>query len=294
MARAAEHDNGAVRVLYADDDHAVPYQPRGVIVVALAGDEGAAVDPHHDRKAARAGRGACWSVDVQVEAVLRRAGHAEPRRRLRAVRRERRSIADPGPWSGGLRGTPAQRAYRRSGVRNAEELIHRASRRAAERPISGGYDQSRAWCGRSRTGAGRRGASHEGGEDDEACGEPDTSPRSAVISLHCPTSGREMPIYECEHWHRDRNREWQARNPAIDSTCRETANWQRVFSDADMISLNPSIKKAPVISAGLALSKYHTPPRSGATLLTYHEIPSTKAPASIVLTWRYRSGPRWS
>src|ERR1700728_2363262 len=101
------------------------------------------MDPHHDRQAALVVPGARGGEDVQVEAVLRCAGHAEPGWRLRAVRPECRGRADPGPGCGGVRGTPPQSPDWRGSVRDTEELIHPAGYLAAKRPGGRGDEKAR-------------------------------------------------------------------------------------------------------------------------------------------------------
>src|SRR6516162_9302819 len=77
--------------------------------------------------------------DVQEQAVLRRAGLAEGRRRLRAVRRELRRVTHARPAGGGLRRLPPQRADRRGSVRDAEKLIDRSIGQATNWPVGGAY-----------------------------------------------------------------------------------------------------------------------------------------------------------
>src|SRR6516165_468900 len=79
--------------------------------------------------------------DVQEETVLRRAGLAEERRALRAVRREPRRVAHARPAGGRLRRLPPQRADRWRGVRDTEKFIDRPVGQAADWPVSGARDR---------------------------------------------------------------------------------------------------------------------------------------------------------
>ena len=129
-------------VVDGDHDHAVLDQGGRVVVVALAGHQGATVDPHHDRPVAPGG--ARRGVDVQVQAVLGGAGHAEGRGRLRAVRREAGRGAHARPPRGRLRRLPAQVPDRRRRVRDAEELAGPRGRGAAQQPAGGGHHRAAA------------------------------------------------------------------------------------------------------------------------------------------------------
>jgi hypothetical protein len=141
--RVGQEAERAQPVVDGDDDHALAHQRRRVIVVALAGHQRPAVNPHHDGPGAEAVLGAGRREDVQVQAVLRGAGDAERRGRLRAVRRELGRVPYPVPAGGRLRRAPAQRADRRSRVGDAEELIRAAGGRAAKHAARGGDDRAR-------------------------------------------------------------------------------------------------------------------------------------------------------
>ncbi len=120
----------------------VPDQRGGAIVVALADQQRAAVQPHHDREIAATA--ASWSEDVQVQAVFRRAGHAEGRRRLRAVRGEAGGLAHAGPGRGGPRRLPAQRAHRRGRVRDAEVFVGTSRQLALDPAVGRVHDRAGA------------------------------------------------------------------------------------------------------------------------------------------------------
>src|SRR5215831_7389177 len=79
--------------------------------------------------------------DVQEEAVLRRAGLAERRRQLWAVRRELRRVANARPAGGRLRWLPPQRADRWCGVRDTEKLIDRPIGQATDCSVGGARDR---------------------------------------------------------------------------------------------------------------------------------------------------------
>jgi hypothetical protein len=134
QGRVGQEAERAEPVVDRDHGHAVCHQSGGVVVIALAAHQRAAVDPDHDRVAPAAG----GREDVQVQAVLRHAGLAERPGHLRAVRRELRRSAHARPARGRLRRLPPQRADRGCGVRDAQEFIDRPAGQAANGPVGGG------------------------------------------------------------------------------------------------------------------------------------------------------------
>ena len=166
--------------------YAVLNQLGGVVIIAFAGYQRAAVDPHHDR-VARTRLVTAWREDVQEEAVLRRAGLAEGRRRLRAVRRELGRLAHARPAGGGLRRLPPQRADRWRGVRKAEKFIDCPVSQTADRAV-GGVRQRPAWAGgrlpREGLRAHRGPSRGQGRQGESGYGQPGECPPSSPSHEH--------------------------------------------------------------------------------------------------------------
>ena len=158
-------------VVDGHDDHAALHQLAGVVFVALANGQGAAVDPHHHRTpvpvavmmpivmirmasvvavriviAAPVGR-----VHVEEQAILGHRRVAEGRCSLRTMIAELCRVLRDGRGRHGLRRLPAQIQGHRLGVPDAEEFPHGAcgvelalelavrrchQRGARERPVS--------------------------------------------------------------------------------------------------------------------------------------------------------------
>ncbi len=131
--RMRQEAEGAEAIVDRHDHHALSDERPGVVVIALAGEQRAAVDPHHDRVRADDFR----RVDVEVETVFRAAGDAERARRLGAMRRERARIARHIPGGRRLRRLPAQRSHRRRCVGDAAVRKHRVRPNAADDSLVG-------------------------------------------------------------------------------------------------------------------------------------------------------------
>ena len=117
-------------VVDGDDDDAVLHHGRGIVIIALAGDQSTAMDPHHHR-AELAVIAVIRSEHVEEEAVLRGGGDAEGRGRLRAVVGELRGVERLEPGCMVYRGAPAPIAHGRGGVRNAEKFTDACGSRGA-------------------------------------------------------------------------------------------------------------------------------------------------------------------
>ncbi len=106
--------------------------------------------------------GGAGSEDIEEEAVLGDRGAPEGRGRLRAVIGKVRGLERLEPGSVGNRRTPAEIAYRRRGIRDAEEFVDAGRRDSAANGTAEGEDQRALLLG---MGERRHGAKKDSGEE---------------------------------------------------------------------------------------------------------------------------------
>ena len=174
-------------VVDGDHDHVTLLDElRGVVVVALAHHESAAMDPDHHRVELDA---IAWPVrgheHVQEEAVLGGAGEAERARPLRAVGAELRGVAHAVPARVPRRRSPAGVPDRRGSVGDAEEPAGPVGRDAADETFvrqgdrAGGERAAEALLG--GVGGGRLGGAAGEDPEDQAAGTRQGSHAHALL-----------------------------------------------------------------------------------------------------------------